>query len=218
MALCPGFYYLCYRKINTHIKHTGLWKRALKEHGLEQNLLKAFAGESQAREPVTSSSRARRRRRVTSRSPVSSPRLPSRRRSTPSVSSSSSRAVTWRSRRSYPTGPIGTTAENLLAAAKGEKAGVGRPLPRIRQSRRGGGLHRDRHGLQDDLHRRGRARAPLPEAAEPPRRTAISSSATARSGGSAATAVSSSRPRRLPSSAPPASIRRLTSNPRRRTI
>ena len=41
---------------------------------------------------------------------------------------------------SYPAGPVGTTAENLLRAAEGELRGVGHPLPglcRCRPKRKG---------------------------------------------------------------------------------
>ena len=94
-------------------------EKSIKGTRTEQNLLKAFAGESQARSRyVFFASKAK--RRVTSRSQACSPRRPNRRRSTPSVSSSSLRRrrgdhgqLPHRSDRNH--------CENLLAAAHGEK-------------------------------------------------------------------------------------------------
>ena len=116
---------------------------------------------------------------------------------------------------SYPTGPIGTTAENLLAAAKGE-------------NEEWDVLYREFGKVAEEEGFTEIATAfkmiATVEAEHERRylkllsRLTDGNFATARSGGSAATAASSSRPSRLRCCAPPASIPRPISSRRRRTI
>ena len=107
---------------------------------------------------------------------------------------------------SYPTGPIGTTAENLLAAAKGE-------------NEEWDVLYREFAKVADEEGFAEIAAAfrmiSIVEAEHERRYLKLLSRLT---DGNFLTAVSSSRPRRLRSSARRASTRRPTSSPRRRTI
>ena len=142
-------------------------EKSIKGTRTEQNLLKAFAGESQARSRyVFFSSKAKKEGYEQIAGVFAETAEQEKEHAERFFKFLEGGDVEITA--SYPTGPIGTTAENLLAAAKGEKEEWDVLYREFGQSRRGGGLHRDRHGLQDDLHRRGRARAPLPEAAEPP--------------------------------------------------
>jgi len=191
-------------------------EKSIKGTRTEQNLLKAFAGESQARSRyVFFSSKAK--KRVTSRSQGVFAETAEQEKEHAERFFKFLEGGDVEITASYPTGPIGTTAENLLAAAKGEKEEwdvLYREFAKVAEEE---GFIEIATAFKmistvEAEHER-RYLKLLSRLTD-----GNSSSATARSGGSAATAVSSSRPRRLPSSAPPASIRRLTSNPRRRTI
>ena len=145
----------------------------------EQNLLKAFAGESQARNRYTFFASAGQEGGLRADLARSSSRPPTTRRSTRRSSSSTSRAATPRSPRRYPAGGIGTTAENLLAAAEGEKMEWGTLYPDF-------AAVADEEGFADvadvvprDRRGRGASRGALPQAARERRGRARSSSATA---------------------------------------
>ena len=65
----------------------------------------------------------------------------------------------------YPAGKIGTTAENLLAAAEGELAEWGTLYPEFADDRRVRGLHRRRGLVPRDRQGRGAPRVALSQAA-----------------------------------------------------
>ena len=168
----------------------------------EQNLLKSFAGESQARMRYTYFAKRRQEGGLRPDLEPSSARRPTTRRSTPRSSSSTSRADRSRSRPPTRPGVIGTTAENLFAAAEGEHEEWTELYPTFADIA-------EEEGFEDVATRT--ARSPRSKTQHENRyrkllenveRRHASSRRTARCGGSAATAATSSRPPQAPAMCP----------------
>ena len=117
----------------------------------------------------------------------------------------------------YPAGVIGDTAQNLKAAADGEKMEWTDDLQGLRRHRREGRLPRGGRGLQDDRQGRAGAREALPGPAGQRPVRAASSRRARPTAGSAATAATSTRAPKPRPSAPPASTPRPTSRSKPRT-
>ena len=93
---------------------------SLKGTETERNLLTAFAGESQARNRYTYFAGKAREGRLRARWPPSSRRRRTRRRSTPNGLFNFLEGGEVEIRAAFPAGVIGTTLQNLQAAAAGE--------------------------------------------------------------------------------------------------
>ena len=107
-------------KINTHIKQYRIMEKSIKGTRTEQNLLKAFAGESQARSRyVFFASKAKKEGYEQIAGVFAETAEQEKEHAERFFKFLEGGDVEITA--SYPTGPIGTTAENLLAAAKGEK-------------------------------------------------------------------------------------------------
>ena len=137
---------------------------ALKGTRTEQNLLKAFAGESQARNRYTYFASAAKKEGFEQISAIFIETADNEKEHAKvffKYLEGGDAEITA----TYPAGTIGTTAENLLAAAEGEKMEWGTLYPDFAAGRRGGGLRRRRRLVPRDRQGRGAARGPLPQAA-----------------------------------------------------
>ena len=118
LEIVSGNCYLCNSK-NAHIKQYDIMEKSIKGTRTEQNLLKAFAGESQARSRyVFFASKAKKEGYEQIAGVFAETAEQEKEHAERFFKFLEGGDVEITA--SYPTGPIGTTAENLLAAAKGE--------------------------------------------------------------------------------------------------
>ncbi len=106
----------------------------------EKNLLKAFAGESQARNRYTYFASAARNEGYIQIQKIFEETAENEKEHA-KVFFKYLEGGMVEITASYPAGKIGTTAENLLAAAEGEKEEWGVLYPEFAKTREGGGLH-----------------------------------------------------------------------------
>ncbi len=130
----------------------------------EQNLLKAFAGESQARNRYTYFASKAKKEGFEQIAAIFAETADNEKEHAQiffDYLEGGPAEITA----TYPAGKTGSTAENLLAAAEGEKEEWGALYPGFAACRRGRRLQGRRGLLQRDRRSRGAARAPLPQAA-----------------------------------------------------
>lgn len=116
--------------------------KSIKGTKTEQNLLKAFAGESQARTRYTFFASVAKKEGFEQISAIFTETAEQEKEHAKKFFRFLEGGMVEITA-SYPAGVIGTTAENLLAAAEGELEGVGGTLSRFREGGRRRGLSAD---------------------------------------------------------------------------
>lgn len=141
--------------------------KSVKGTKTEQNLLKSFAGESQARTRYTFFASKAKKEGFEQIAGVFAETARPGEGTCRTVSPNSSRAAMLEITASYPAGKIGTTMENLIEAAAGENEEWSELYPTFAKVAEEEGFPVICRRVPQHRYRRGTARNPLPQAAGP---------------------------------------------------